>query len=306
MEVIEDSFKTKLTYKTYIALGSFDGLHLGHISLIKKAVELSKLNKCKSMVFTFKNHPLTVIKPEFAPRLLMTNDVKISILESTGIDIVNLVEFNNEFMRYSPIEFISKLVDCYNAKGIIVGFNYKFGYKNLGDIKLLQQLSKKLNFELHIVDPVMYDHEIISSTRIRSLISEGNIKTANKMLIKPYFLEGIVIKGLQNGRAIGFPTINLKLESMILFPKPGVYLTWVLIKEKRYKGITDIGTNPTFNGERISIETYILNFNEDIYNETVKLFFVKWMRDEVKFNSKEELIVQLELDKAYAIKEKIQ
>jgi riboflavin kinase / FMN adenylyltransferase len=306
MEVIEDSFNTKLIYETYIALGSFDGVHLGHISLIKKTVELSKLNKCKSMVFTFKNHPLTIINPEFAPKLLMTNDVKISILESIGVDMSNLVEFDNEFMRYSPIEFITKLVGCYNVKGIVVGFNYRFGYKNLGDIKLLEQLSKELNFELHIVEPVLYEDKIISSTRIRTLISEGNIEKANEMLIKPYFLEGMVIKGKQIGRTIGFPTINLYFESMILFPKLGVYLTAVLIKGKMYKGITNIGTNPTFNGEIISIETYVLDFDEDIYGEKVKLFFVKWMRNEVKFNSREELIVQLELDKAYAIKEKIE
>jgi len=303
MEVIEDNFNTKLIYKTYIALGSFDGVHLGHMSLIKKTVELSRLNKCKSMVFTFKNHPLTIVKPELAPKLLMTNDVKISILESVGVDMVNFVEFSNEFMRYSPIQFITKLVDCYNVKGVIVGFNYRFGYKNLGDIKLLEQLSKELNFELHIVEPVMYQGEVISSTRIRTLISEGNIETANEMLITPYFLEGVIIKGKQIGRTIGFPTINLLLEPMILFPKPGVYFTTVNVKDKKYKGITDIGTNPTFHGDKISIETYILDFNEDIYGEKIKLFFVKWMRDEIKFNSKEGLIDQLELDKSYAIKE---
>jgi len=305
MEIIEDNLNTKLKYETYIALGSFDGVHLGHINLIKKTVELSLFNKCKSMVFTFKNHPLTIIKPEYAPKLLMTNDVKVSILESIGIDLVNLVEFNNEFMRYSPTEFITKLVYFYNVKGIIVGFNYKFGYKNSGNIKLLERLSKKLKFELHIVEPVMFNNEIISSTRIRTLISEGNIKTANKMLIKPYFLEGLVIKGKQIGRTIGFPTINFYLESMILFPKIGAYLTTAQIKGKIYKGITNIGINPTFNGERLSIETYIIDFNEDIYGEKVKLFFVKWMRDEIKFDSKEELIAQLELDKVYAIKEKI-
>ena len=305
MEVMEDSFNTKLMHKTYIALGSFDGIHLGHMSLIKKTVELSKLNKCKSMVYTFKNHPLTIIKPKFAPKLLMTNDAKISILQSIGIDMVNLVEFNTEFMKYSPVEFITKLVNCYNVKGIIVGFNYKFGYKDLGNITLLKQLSKKLEFELHIVKPVMYDGEIISSTRIRKLISDGNIKVANKMLIKPYFLEGLVIKGNQIGKTIGFPTINLYLEPMILFPKPGVYLSTVLIKGEKYKGITDIGTNPTFNGKRISIETYVLNFDKNIYGEKVKLFFLKFMRNEVKFDSQEELIIQLELDKAYAVKEKI-
>jgi riboflavin kinase/FMN adenylyltransferase len=306
MQIIEDSFNTKLTYKTYIVLGSFDGLHLGHISLIKKAVELSKFNKCKSMVYTFKNHPLTIIKPEFVPKLLMTNDVKCLLLESVGVDLVNLVEFSNEFMRYSPIEFITKLVECYNARGIIVGFNYRFGYKNSGDIKLLEQLSKELNFELHIVEPVMHNDEIISSTRIRTLISEGNIKEANEMLITPYFLEGLVVKGKQIGRTIGFPTINLFLEPVILFPKPGIYYTTILIKGKMYKGITDIGTNPTFNGEKISIETYVLHFHEEVYGEKVKLFFVKWMRDEVKFNSREELIAQLELDKSYAIKEKLE
>ena len=306
MEVIEDNFSIKLAYKTYIALGSFDGIHLGHISLIKKTVELSKLNNCKSMVLTFKNHPLTIINPQLAPKLLMTNDVKVSILDNMDVDIVNLIEFNNEFMEYSPTEFITKLVNCYNVKGIIVGFNYRFGYKNLGDIHLIEKLSKKLNFELHIVKPVMFDDQIISSTSIRTLISHGSMETANIMLDKPYSIEGLVVKGKQIGRTIGFPTINLFLEPEILLPKTGVYFTLVLIKGIIYKGITSIGTNPTFNAEKISIETYILDFDEDVYGEVVKLFFLKWIRAEVKFHSIEELIVQLKMDKAYAIREEIE
>lgn len=140
MLIYEDNFKTTLKEKTYIALGSFDGLHVGHMSLINKTIELAKENNAKSMVFTFKNHPLTIINKDMAPKLIIDNKVKSELLEKCGIDIVNYVNFDNEFMKISPEDFIKNMVECYNAKGIIVGFNYRFGYKNLGDIELLKKL----------------------------------------------------------------------------------------------------------------------------------------------------------------------
>ncbi len=304
MEIIKDNFKTKLKYPTYIALGSFDGLHLGHISLINKTVQLSKQNNAKSMICTFINHPLSVINKEISPKLIMENDTKIKLLENTGIDIVNLVTFDKVFMKIKPEEFIKNMVNFYNAKGIVVGFNYRFGFKNLGDVEMLEKYSEELGYKLYICDAVSNNNEIVSSSSIRHLITEGNIIRANELLGRPYSITGEVIKGKELGRTIGFPTVNLDYNKQYVIPKGGVYYTMAEYGNNIYKAITNIGYNPTVHGGKLSVETYILNFNKQIYGEKVKIYFIKRMRDEVKFNTLEELRKQLIKDKEYAFKQK--
>jgi riboflavin kinase / FMN adenylyltransferase len=302
MIILEDNFKAKLEYKTYIALGSFDGLHLGHMGLINKTLELAKKNNVKSMVYTFKNHPLSIINNEKVPRLLMDNETKLNMLEQLGIDIVNLANFDVEYMKISPEAFIENIVKHYNIKGLIVGFNYRFGYKNSGDIDLLKEYSKKLDFELHVIESVTYEGEVVSSSRIRGLLNDGSIEEANKMLILPYRLKGEVIKGKQLGRTLGFPTANLKYDTNFQSLSRGVYFTVIEYDSSLYKGITSVGFNPTIEpvGDSIKIETYILDFDKYIYGEVISVYFVSRMRSEVKFNSLEELTSQLKKDKEYA------
>lgn len=302
MIILEDNFKAKLEYKTYIALGSFDGLHLGHMGLINKTLELSKKNNVKSMVYTFKNHPLSIINNEKVPRLLMDNETKLNMLEQLGIDIVNLANFDVEYMKISPEAFIENMVKHYNIKGLVVGFNYRFGYKNSGDIDLLKEYSKKLDFELHVIESVTYEGEVVSSSRIRGLLNDGSVKEANKMLILPYRLKGEVIKGKQIGRTLGFPTANLKYDTNFQSLSIGVYFTVIDYDNSLYKGITSVGFNPTIEpvGDSIKIETYILDFDRYIYGEVISVYFISRMRSEVKFNSLEELTNQLKKDKEYA------
>lgn len=308
MIILEDNFRAELEYETYIALGSFDGLHLGHIGLINKTLELSKKNNVPSMVYTFKNHPLSVINKEKVPRLLMDNETKLRVLDNLGIDIVNLVNFDVEYMKISPEAFITNLVKHYNLKGLIVGFNYRFGYKNSGNIDLLKEYSIKLNFELYVVEPVTFENQVISSSRIRNLISDGNVQEANKMLMLPYMLKGEVIRGKQLGRTLGFPTANLKYDSSFQLPATGVYYTFVEFDGKIYKGITSVGFNPTIEpvGNNITIETYILDFDKHIYGENIELYFISRMRNEIKFNSLEALTEQLKKDKEYAEKQNLE
>ncbi|MBL4934889.1 bifunctional riboflavin kinase/FAD synthetase [Clostridium sp. YIM B02515] len=302
MIVLQDNFDSKLSFKTYIALGSFDGLHIGHMSLINKTLELSKHNKVKSMVYTFNNHPLSIINKDKVPKLLMDNESKLNILDKIGIDIVNLVDFNIDYMKIVPEQFVMNMLEFYNAAGIIVGFNYKFGYKNAGDVSLLEKLSKRLNFELIVMDSVMYNDNVISSSRIRNLISDGNVAEANKMLFQPFMLKGKVIKGKQLGRKLGFPTVNLQYNTEFILPATGVYYTTIEYNGIFYKGITSVGYNPTVEpiNIKISIETYILDFNKNIYDENIKVYFIEKMRDEIKFDSLDDLIRQLEKDKFYA------
>lgn len=306
MDIIEEETKEKYNFDIYVALGSFDGLHLGHMKLINKAIELAKENNGKSMVYTFKNHPLSVINKKLVPKLLMDNSTKIEVLKNMGIDILKFVHFNKDFMEISPEDFILNIVKGYNIKGIVVGFNFRFGHKNSGDVKLLKKLSKKYDFELFIVEPVEYENEIVSSSRIRKIILDyGNVKEAKEMLPYPYFLEGSVIKGRQIGRKMGFPTINLDYNKDFVIPKEGVYFTAVLYNEKLYKGITNIGYNPTVKGEKLNVETHILNFNEDIYGEKIRVYFLNRLRDEKKFKSLDELSLIIKKDKEYVIGENI-
>ncbi len=306
MIILEDNFSVIQKEKSYIALGSFDGLHLGHISLINKAIGLSKSSNAMSMVYTFKNHPLTIVNEEMVPKLLCSNNYKIELLENLGLDVLTLATFDEEFMKLTPEEFIKSIIHFYNAKGLVVGFNYRFGYKNLGDVELLKKLSSELNFELYIMDPVKLSGEIISSSKIRHHILEGEVSEATKLLGRPYMMEGKVIKGKQFGHTIGFPTINLDYDKKFILPCGGVYYTIVEYKGIYYKGITNVGYNPTVKGKKLSIETHILDFDKFIYDENVRIYFKTKFRDEKKFNSIEELIEVLKKDKIYAENQKLE
>lgn len=286
----------------YIALGSFDGLHLGHLSLVRKVKTLAMKNDGKSIVFTFKNHPRTFINIDNKIELIMTNDEKIKVLQKENIDILAFKNFDKEIMKMIPEDFIKWLCKTYNVKGIVVGFNFKFGYKNLGDVEILENLQEKYGYKLHVMEPCKIDNEIISSTAIRKELINGNVKKAFKMLSRPYMLSGKVIDGKKLGRTIGFPTANLEINKEKIVPKKGVYYTNVDVSGKIFKGITSVGNNPTVNGKELTIETYILNFSDDIYEKEINVYFIDRIRDEIKFNNINELIEQLKSDKKFAEK----
>ncbi|WP_346887202.1 bifunctional riboflavin kinase/FAD synthetase [Clostridium sp. UBA1056] len=306
MKVIEDNFSKILETPSVIVLGSFDGIHSGHRTLINSARKLAdKIKKdqhikdIEVMVCTFKNHPLSVVNKEICPKLVMSNEEKSILFEKLKVDIVNFMEFNKEFMSISPDEFIKNLKNYYNVKGIVVGFNYRFGYKNLGDVEILKKYSEILDYQLFVVNPVTVDGEVVSSSAIRHNLQEGNIEKANKFLDRPFMLKGYIIKGKQIGRTIGFPTVNLNYDKSFIVPKGGVYGTIIEYKNNFYKGITNIGYNPTLEGNKLSIETNILNFDKNIYGEEIKLYFIEKIREEKKFVNLEELKNQLSKDKSY-------
>ncbi|WP_299994300.1 bifunctional riboflavin kinase/FAD synthetase [uncultured Clostridium sp.] len=284
----------------YIALGSFDGLHLGHLSLIEKAKDLAVKNNGKSIIFTFKNHPRKFLNTTNKIQLIMTNEEKIDILQNEEVDIIAFKAFDEKIMKMMPDEFIRWLCKSYNVKGIIVGFNFKFGYKNLGDVETLEKFQEEYKYKLYVMKPYTMQDEIISSTSIRKELLDGNVKKAFNMLSRPYMLSGKVIDGKKLGRTIGFPTANLEINKEKVIPKKGVYYTNVKIDEKTFKGITSVGNNPTVNGQELTLETYILNFNEDIYGKEIKVYFIDRIRDEVKFNNINELVAQLKKDKKFA------
>lgn len=300
MIVIDDIIMNNKESTNYVALGSFDGLHHGHLSLVKKTVQIAKEKNGRSMVFTYKNHPKTLVKPESAPKLIMDLETKLKYLEEENVDIVVLRSFTKEFMSISAEDFIKLLCVDYNVKGIIVGFNFKFGYKNLGNVKLLEDLQSKYGYELYIMEPYTYKGDVISSTRIRKSILEGDVKEASKMLSKPYLIKGKVIHGKKLGRTIGFPTANLEFDEKMIIPDKGVYYTNVEYNNKIFKGITSVGNNPTVNGQQLTIETFILNFDETIYGQEIKVYFVERIRGEIKFDSLDGLVEQIRNDEKFA------
>ena len=257
---------------SYVALGSFDGLHSGHLSLVNKIIELANENKGKSIVYTFKNHPRTLIKGA-TPKLLMDNESKEEILEALGVDLIYFEEFNEEYMKLTPEGFIKYLCEKFKVKGIVVGFNYRFGYKNVGNIEMLKELSTKYGYEFYVMEPCNYEDEVISSTRIRNELLSGNVDKAMKMLNSPYCIKGKVVHGKKLGRAIGFPTANLDYSKEALIPKKGVYYTNVLWNNNIYRGITSIGNNPTVNGEKITLENCKkFSILKKIIGEILRLF----------------------------------
>ncbi|MDO5516208.1 MAG: bifunctional riboflavin kinase/FAD synthetase [Clostridium sp.] len=300
MIVINGNTENIQSFDSYIALGSFDGLHLGHLSLVYKVIEEAKKHDGKSMVYTFKNHPRTLINKDSAPKLLMDNDEKVRVLNEHGVDIVCFQEFDDEFMKITPEEFVKLLIEKFNARGLVVGFNYRFGYKNSGDIELLKRLQKKYKYELYVMEPCTYKDEVISSTRIRKAIEDGNVEDAYKMLGVPYTLKGVVVHGREIGRTIGFPTANLCYDKKFILPCEGVYYTNVKVNNKLYKGITSVGYNPTVNGKDLTIETHILNFDNDIYEHDIEVKFIKKIRNNIKFGTIDELKNQLKKDKSFA------
>ncbi len=306
MKIIKDNFNEKIQDSTIIILGSFDGIHKGHRALIDGAKKVAKNlekkyknHKIKIMVCTFENHPLSVVNKDICPKLIMSNDRKSELFEKLGVDIVNFMNFNKELMEISPEDFIMNLKKYYNAVGIVVGFNNRFGYKNLGDTELLNKFSDILGYNLLVIKPVKVDGEVISSSVIRHHIQEGNIERANKLLATSFMIHGRIVKGKQFGRTMGFPTINIDYDKKYIIPKGGVYSTIVSYNNRLFKGITNIGYNPTVNGDKLSIETHIIDFNQDIYGEEVNIYFIEKIREERKFANIDELRHQLKLDKCF-------
>lgn len=303
MLVSADNKTFNLGKRPYIVLGNFDGIHLGHRELIHKACSLAKENNSLAMIYTFKEHPLKLIDKSCAPKLLMDNERRIEIFESLGIDIVKFQEFDQDIMKMEPEYFIKYLAHEYNPLGIIVGFNFRFGYKNSGDINLIKELQYKYNYKVHVINAVKIGDNIVSSSLIRSFIKDGNLILANKFLGSAFSIYGKVIHGKEIGRKIDFPTVNLDFSDYII-PGSGVYYTNVLYKSVLYKGITNVGCNPTIGSfNPIRVETHILDFNSQVYDDFIRIFFVKKTRAETKFDSLNGLKNQLKSDKEAARKE---
>jgi len=279
-----------------ITLGNFDGLHLGHQELIRKIILRAEETGGLSMVVTFRPHPLKILAPEKCPPLISIYEEKIQLLEKLGIDVLVKIPFTLDFAAMEPRNFVKNiLVDLLGAREIFVGYNYRFGKGRKGNIQLLRDLGKELGFIVREVEQVSLSGEVISSTRIRQLLINGDVEHAAKLLGRPYALCGIVVKGDGRGRGLGFPTANIASRHSII-PSNGVYAVRLFVRDKYYDGIVNIGMRPTFDAKSMAIEVHIFDFDEDIYGEEITVYFANKIREERKFENAEALINQINAD----------
>ncbi len=279
-----------------VTLGNFDGVHLGHQAIFKQVVARAIDSGGTSVVFTFEPHPLKVLAPSRSPRLLCTFREKMEQIEAAGVDAVICANFTPEFASQNPEDFVSNvLVGTIGVKDLFVGHDYAFGKNRRGDISFLRDAGAKLGFAVHVVGPVKVEGILVSSTKIRQLIMDGEVCLASKLLGRPYSIEGSVISGHSRGREIGFPTANITTPNE-LTPKEGVYAVSVHVEGRVLYGAANIGKNPTFGDEATSYEVHILDYEGNLYGKFIKMKFIKRVRDEVKFGSVLELADQIKKD----------
>ncbi len=280
-----------------LSLGMFDGVHLGHKCIIDQLLKVGEQKNLKTGILTFWPHPRLVFNPKENLKLLNTLSEKTELLEHYGIQTLFLKEFDDEFRNLTGNEFVEKIIsEKFHTKYLIVGHDHVFGKNRSGNFALLEELSHQFNFEVEQMEVVNFHNNTISSTKIRQALSEGNIEEANAMLGYEYPLSGKVIHGKKIGRTIGFPTANIGFDSIKLLPKKGAYIVDVYVKNKHYKGMLSIGTNPTVNGKELTAEVNILDFNEDIYDQNITVKFRKFLHEEIKFESLEQLVEKLKDD----------
>lgn len=280
-----------------VAIGFFDGVHLGHQDLLKETRKLAAQLNVPPGIITFDPHPREVLGKSGPFQYVTPLKEKLRQMKHFGIDIAYVVHFDREFAALSPHDFIEEVLIPLHIKGAVVGFNYTFGHRAAGKADDLKRLSEG-KLTVRIVKPVNVHAVTVSSTRLRKSLLQGDVQAAARFLGRPYRIDGIVEHGAGRGKQLGFPTANIRLTAPYIVPRTGVYAVKVEWKGRTYDGAMNIGFNPTFEDDRqaVSVEVYLLDFSEDLYGETVYVSFIRYLRPEQKFNSADELIEQMHED----------
>ena len=280
-----------------LAIGNFDGVHLGHQTIFRMLVEKTKEKNGTSIVLTFEPHPLRIISPEKAPKTLTPFKDKVNLIKSFGVDIVICVNFTKEFANIEAEDFAEKILyKTIGVKEVFIGSNYRFGKGRKGSPQLLNELGEKFGFKVTVVDDIKLNDITVSSSKIRTLIAKGKIEEASVFLGRHYSVIGIVIEGAKRGkRLLNTPTANIAIFNELL-PKDGVYAVTVDIDGKIYGGAANIGYNPTFEDKKFSFEVHILDFDGNLLGKTLRVNFIKRIRDEMKFTNIEDLTLQIRKD----------
>ena len=284
--------------KVCLAIGMFDGVHLGHQKVLQNAINAASQSDAISVAVTFDQHPANIISPKNAPSLIQTQAQRNRSIELLGVDAILIIKFNEAFSRKTGKSFIQELAQGFGSiHSISVGNDFMFGHNRDGNFQLLQKLSQELNFLTYGLQPVKLNGQIVSSTRIRSALINGKIDDAKQMLGRKFSIEGPVVKGDGKGREIGFPTANIDTKNLIL-PPNGVYASYTKFNGKTHKSLLNIGVRPTIikPNPSIQVEAHILKFNENIYDQVIDIELIEKLRNEMKFESIEELKKQISCD----------
>ena len=285
--------------KAVVTTGTFDGVHLGHAKMLNKLVEIGQENQSESVLMTFFPHPRIVLFPDHDLKLINDIDENIELFKKYNIDHLIIQNFDKEFSRITSLDYIRDiLIKKIGLKNLVIGFNHHFGRNREGSLENLSEYADIYDFDIHQVDSYSIDKKSISSTKIRNAINLGDVQLANNYLGYSFTFSGIVSKGKGRGKVMGFPTANIILENKNkIIPKFGVYAVNILYNKIRYKGMLNIGMNPTFNNQEPSIEVHIFDFNKEIYGSKLSIELIDRIRNEKKFNNPDELKNQLAIDK---------
>jgi riboflavin kinase/FMN adenylyltransferase len=289
--------------ETCVTIGTFDGVHTGHRKILNRLIDSAKKNQYQSTLLTFFPHPRMVLQQNTGLKLINTMKEKKLILEETGLDNLIIHPFSKEFSRLTAQEYVKDvLVDQLNTKQVIIGYDHRFGRNRTADINDLKKYGQQYDFSVDKISKQEIDDVAISSTKIRESLESGDIQKANNYLKEPFFMTGKVIKGFGRGKGFGFPTANLFIEEDYkLIPNNGVYVSSSIINDQQYYGLTNIGTNPTVNGTKRSIETYFIDFDSDLYDKEISVSLLHKLRDEKKFDNVEVLKKAMQEDKKQAL-----
>jgi len=296
--LVFESFDIREKFESpVLTIGNYDGIHLGHRRIIERVRERAAQLSGVSMLMTFRPHPLHLLLPDRELAAITPFEEKKRLIRDAGIDVLLIAPFTAEFARIEPEEFIASiLVEKLAIKGLVIGHDFRFGHLGRGDTPFLQEAGRRSGFFVEVVDAITLEGERVGSNRIRTLVSAGDAAKAGQLLGRPLAIEGVVIRAQGRGKTLGYPTINLETDYSLL-PKNGVYATEVEFDGRTYGGVTNIGRNPTFGqGGEQSIETFILDFEGDLYDKQVRLHFLERIRDEIKFGSAEELAAHIAKD----------
>ena len=303
MNIIRDTHPQALA-PSVATIGFFDGVHLGHRHLINQVKMAASLNGWCSSIITFPTHPRQVIQSDYQPLLLSSPEEKVELLDTTGIDNCILLPFTRELSQLTAREFMQLLYDNYKVRMLVIGYDHRFGHNRAETFEDYCRYGQELG--IHIMQATAYTQELdkVSSSAIRRALQAGEISTATKYLGYNYFMQGTIVGGYQVGRKIGFPTANLQVDfPNKLIPSTGVYAVRVSVNGQNYKGMLNIGHRPTINnGTDLSIEVHILNFEGDIYHQPMRIEFIEFLRPEAKFQSVDELVLQIQKDKEATIR----
>ncbi len=283
--------------RAVVTVGNFDGVHLGHQMLFSEVVSRAVRQDGTSVVVTFDPHPLKILRPE-GIKLISTTEQKIELIGQAGIDVLVIIPFSREFAATTAQEFVDRiLIGTIGVQDLVVGYDYAFGRGRQGNIAFLKEQGRKHGFPVTVVEAHYENGMLVSSTRIRELVAQGRMRDVRTLLGRCYQIRGTVQRGRQRGgRVVGFPTANLRISEEDLCPKKGVYVTQVVYQGRLYGGVSNIGYNPTFGEDRLVAETHIFDFNDDIYDQPIKINLLRHLRDEKKFSGPEELAAQIRED----------